>query len=758
MDKYIQVERPFFRFYEDLFQPSDLTELSFVAFTSSNIENYLKSNSSNDTINLLDESNPKLAKAYILSKGKEDTFLKNLTKLLPDIFSILQDKKISIEDIITGEYHKYIKILAKKISFQMHSYIELLKSRNITKIIVDLPSILAEKNDFITFITFLYILHHHRILKITSKKHEKIQHILELYIDRCLDHYNYITQLTENENNLKSIQQLLNKSERKDKIIATKKNELLKTKKSLEEYKKKIIFLENESVKNNKNQLFQEINELEQKNNLLESELDKIKSESIKKAKYQKLQNSFHELNKKYLECDLQLNELYKKINELESVSLEEKLENFLIINGLTDSMIQLIHPFFEDFMNDRKPIKSTGNLDKEIGFCKIQNQEHYFFNIKGEVKKIYNIPNDILIGQNQFLLVDNDGNFFEGYNCCYTESSYYKNIHQFGILKKIEDQWFAQINEKETVEILNPRNYTLLSGKVIGINESKEVLHIYKTLLFNADYYLKSALIRNQEVYLVHDIIQNGIIGTELHTSKKKFVTLETDSELVQYSIIFIKQGKLVNVILNPRFYTSSKYYEGHEYGIVKFINNKTYFIKKNGEILLLKLVPPLVEIDVQDVIVVDEYGNFIRKEEDFQNNELSIDQKVISYHKNKRSTQDNQNKKKAEKQHKEVVLIIGDIGLSNSYKLNLLKVGYKSEVISGFESWNKISKEIRAADIIVFVTEHASHENYYKLKAEVKDRNIIYSPAEGINRIIALINSSLQATQEISVGLDRE
>ena len=52
-------------------------------------------------------------------------------------------------------------------------------------------------------------------------------------------------------------------------------------------------------MKNNKNQLFQKINELEQKNNLLGSELDKIKSESIKKTKYQKLQNRFHELNKK---------------------------------------------------------------------------------------------------------------------------------------------------------------------------------------------------------------------------------------------------------------------------------------------------------------------------------------------------------------------------------------------------------------------------------------------------------------------------
>ncbi|MBG0765307.1 MAG: hypothetical protein H0S78_10620 [Tissierellales bacterium] len=90
------------------------------------------------------------------------------------------------------------------------------------------------------------------------------------------------------------------------------------------------------------------------------------------------------------------------------------------------------------------------------------------------------------------------------------------------------------------------------------------------------------------------------------------------------------------------------------------------------------------------------------------------------------------------------EEVLIIGNIQYSDSYTLSLLKKGYKSVTISGFESWHKIEKEARAADIILFINEHASHENYYRLKDNFSDK-IIYSNSSGANRIAEMIEEEM-------------
>jgi len=53
-------------------------------------------------------------------------------------------------------------------------------------------------------------------------------------------------------------------------------------------------------------------------------------------------------------------------------------------------------------------------------------------------------------------------------------------------------------------------------------------------------------------------------------------------------------------------------------------------------------------------------------------------------------------------------------------------------------------MEKESRAADIIIFITEFASHDNYYKLKDNFADK-IIYSKNSGANRVAEIIEEEM-------------
>lgn len=85
--------------------------------------------------------------------------------------------------------------------------------------------------------------------------------------------------------------------------------------------------------------------------------------------------------------------------------------------------------------------------------------------------------------------------------------------------------------------------------------------------------------------------------------------------------------------------------------------------------------------------------------------------------------------------------MLILGNNSYANSYKLSLLKYGYKAEVLEGFEPWTRINSELKETDIVVVITSHISHDNMWRIKKEVNDIPVIYSEYDRANRILEQI-----------------
>lgn len=158
---------------------------------------------------------------------------------------------------------------------------------------------------------------------------------------------------------------------------------------------------------------------------------------------------------------------------------------------------------------------------------------------------------------------------------------------------------------------------------------------------------------------------------------------------------------------------------------------------------------IPENIDLETGDVIRVDEYFNFLDKRPAWEA-EIMPDKKVSAFRKDKITKVDGINEEADEtifatETRPERILIIGNEGLAVSYKLTLLKNGYFADVVSGVDSWHKIEKAVRQSDIVVFVTEHAKHQNYYKYKDMFGGKKTIYAANEGANRIVELLNNEI-------------
>jgi len=87
-----------------------------------------------------------------------------------------------------------------------------------------------------------------------------------------------------------------------------------------------------------------------------------------------------------------------------------------------------------------------------------------------------------------------------------------------------------------------------------------------------------------------------------------------------------------------------------------------------------------------------VDENNNFCGIEDDGEAQETDTVKRNVS----NISTFKRVSKKERIEVTKQV-LILGNKAYENSYKLCLLKFGYKAEVLEGFEPWAKISNVLR-------------------------------------------------------------
>lgn len=390
-----------------------------------------------------------------------------------------------------------------------------------------------------------------------------------------------------------------------------------------------------------------------------------------------------------------------------------------------------------------KAPLKSAIKNDiKEsyevrIGYCNIENSKHYIIDAEGKESEIVNIPNSTYLGEGQFVLVDQYNNFKWAYPYRTDYNDYHK-IYSYGVIILKDNKYFIDKGSGIIENINIPNNIQLKERQVVSIDNQNNLLRYYKSIKYSADLFMKSIRSKNQKMLFILKIMSNGCILRDIETGVEFFKVLDINNRKVEEEqVICVNGNEIISIFNSSKIYTLSSFYDKADYGIVKEENNQFFIKKINGELYLLNDYPPFIK-DGQ-TIYIDEFNNFLSVEE----NEC-----IISHNSKKRYSSNKPlkrlNRTKAMQISKNVT-ILGNKNFENSYKLGLLKYGYRAEVIEGFEPWSKILNPLKDSDIVIVITNHISHDNMWRVKRDISNIPVIYSEYDGVNRILEQIQNNL-------------
>lgn len=542
---------------------------------------------------------------------------------------------------------------------------------------------------------------------------------------------------------------------KKDVIINKQKESNKKSNLTIKELRKELKLKTNQSQIDANNQLISKLNaELKEKNekiNTMIAEIKSLKEQNIKKSDkiMVSLSNEISNLVTKNTKKQQEIKDLKIEIETLKNRKLKDIMVEYLKDNSLTEDIYFLMKPYISDY---KESLRLKTELDEsakrlvqeslytyKIGYCKIEEDTHYVVFLNKTKIKILNLPDATYLTEYQFVKVLGTGEFKWAYPCKYEESERDDSIVGFGWITHRNSETFASIPSGQSFKLNMASHFNLKDNQIIAYNNKNELLRFYRNLKHNADEYMPSIKAKGQEIFYVLKFFPNGVFVRNVETGKEEFKIMDIAlKDIKEQQTICMKDGEIVNIFYSSKFYTFSSYYINSSIGTAEKKDDKIFIRKLTGEVTIVNDIPLTVDIKNGDVIKVDEFNNFM-----FIQYDETVSTKIID--EPKRKTSILQKKTLTDKiEVNKNVLIVGNINYENSYKIALLKNGYKTEIIDGYSAWSKIKAYSKDKDYVVIITSFISHDNMWKVKEDILNIPVIYSEFDGANRIVEkLINA---------------
>lgn len=418
---------------------------------------------------------------------------------------------------------------------------------------------------------------------------------------------------------------------------------------------------------------------------------------------------------------------LFEVVNELDIRESLEKLQNQRI--GTNDSFAGQERN--EGFKKNR-PISTISR----IGYCNIKNDEHYAVFPNKEAAEIIDIPSTVYLAQGQFVLIDEYGCFKYVFPYGIGDNELNQSVSSFAVVNINETGIFIEKGDNMLKKLDNiPASIQLRDKNIVSVDSQNRFIRFYKPIKHNADSFMASAKAKGHQMVFVLKMLQDGSVLRDIETGKEFCKNICSGNITVKENqVVCLQDDKVVTAFNSSKFYTLSSYYDNFEYGTVEIKDGLVFLRKLTGEKVIIKDAPEYLRSG--QVVYVDENNNFCGIEdngEGFENDTIKRNvTNIRTYRKISRNEKIEVIKK---------VLILGNNSYANSYKLSLLKYGYKAEVLEGFEPWTRINSELKETDVVVVITSHMSHDNMWRIKKEVNDIPVIYSEFDGANRILEQI-----------------
>ncbi|MBN2286684.1 MAG: hypothetical protein JXQ26_03010 [Tissierellales bacterium] len=715
----------------------DLIEMQLALYSAKNTEKYYQAGASDTYVEDILSHNKQVSKMQKMIEHQASHFCEQYDARISDILELCLKKENTLEDIyLNPDHDPIIRVLFKKISLVIKAKIQpgsLLDTSKDSQTIIEA----METGKIIYALALLYHLHHQDqtddeiqgnqreiliymiMLKIIQFEYEKLQET-HTSIKEQLDKNN--TEMTKlKEQGLTNKQKIKDLTQEATDIKKRNREEKKQIKQKWDQSHKAKITAQTEAYKS------------------LSQTFDDYKKSTISLEAYNQLKQLIAEKDEQIEQLQLQANE--EKIMPkamLTDDELLKSLEKYCRKQGMTDELLQIVYPYYQEYLTGTQPQKKTERdiAAEQIMYCVIEEGVHYCVDSEGEKHRLLNIPNKTYLAQNQFVLVNQDSNFIRSFNYQYEEKNLKAPIIEF-------------LSAEETTSAINIYHYHLNKGQIVALDDQKQIMTFYRRLDFVIDYFIDSIRAKKHKVYLAIKHLSNGLIVRNYPHMEESYLNLISSEPITCPALLILNDNQdIIKQWEDLSFFTLSMHYPTAE-GFIESENDSLYIKKKNGERYLLRKAPEHISLLPGDYVMVDEFNYFMDLLSENMDTELTDERKRLAAKKDKPVIV-----KPAEapiEMKDENLLIVGNIKLAETYKLKFFKDGYRVQVVDGFEAYHKIQKEACKADQIIIATDCLSHTNYNRIKQDFADK-IIHANNSGPNRILALFTAEAPIYEQVN------
>lgn len=665
----------------------------------------------------------------------ENLYYKCLKEIFDELWSeIYEDINISSEDDLQLKIIESLKkqFIPKAIIYNL--VLLLMVYENVLQMSNSEP--VKDKNLSLTsLINFIFI----NILTIENEIHQKYRDIvlqMSNFLDEEKETFKKRTiELTECKNKIKELNKSKKFLEKKIKTDSEK----------LEEYFNTLNFLQDKLKDNDINiiNILEEIKNI--KTNVTKNIYDNIINNLNEKVS--DLKSSLKEKSKEYND----LNKKYKVLNNKSTISI---LKEYIELNGLTDDLKEIVKPYISIYKDDISPAlenedyienqyidndntnKNKENIEDEIGYCVIADNKHYVRFLNGKTVELINMPECTYLAEGQIVLASYNGNFkfaFQ-YTCSGIELELNSMI-KFAAVTVIDDEYRIGFNGNFQILKNVPNETKLKTMQVVIADEEGNYIRTLKRIYLTADNLVTSMKIKGHTPYFViNSLSKNRFLLREIDSDIEIEKEIFSDSTIIKiHSVIGVnKNNELMSYFPTGRFYTLSSYYKKVKYGIVEIDNNVIYAnIIEDVERIKISDIPQNIILETDDIVKLDEFGELL---EVIEVSDTNIDnRKGLKIKKNRRNNKEKDSILRPTKD----ILILGNIAYAEAYKESFLNKGYNAYVSDGYESWNKVLRDMKNKDLVILIIDFVSHDNMFNIKETTQPA--IFSKFDGANMLAA-------------------
>ncbi|GEM_PF-1604996 len=675
----------------------------------------------------------------IVTKNLKSKNMAVILEYYEEILELVQTVELSRDMILDSDYPRLIQAILIYIADYYERDKELFSKEDITGQVSFITNYFMEHLSVLIYLSILYEYNQINKMEIDEERKICISNLLKMYQTCSVCRITGSIMVEE----LNSFREMAKQYE----IEAKKKERVISRKKKIIEDLRAEMKAQKARNENRVQEDCEKIKaDLKKYKNAFEEERVKtlkIEKAMVSRADYEKKEKEVAEEHAKYCERG-------KRISELEKKLMHANVENELVVfeaylnrHGLSDELYQLMYPYYDAYVSGVIPdAELAGDNLSYIGYTRLVDGQHHVFNAKGTGFRLFNLPEDEYLAENQFVSVSSKNTFIRSYESFYTGG---RDVSAFAEVSSMNPVCvYTKKNNEEKVWQNALAN--LSRGDIVGLSKGKVVMTKYEKKSICLESLTPSIAARGHRAYYVLRTVANGSLVYDFEDKTEKVISANGVS-LQNRKIVTLCQGELVRYFDDDEFIYSSLPAEESRMGFYRKNEMGEFIAFGDGTCQLFSafdLTGRIRDIGLEDgdILEVNGFGTIVDLYE-CECEECETDESKIKRRRERikrESGKEEKSPEKAIKMHPGKVLVVGYEGFAKGYRSSLRKRGYDAEVVSGHGAYFDIHKAALKSDKIVFVTTAASHKNYFRIKEDFGDK-ILYADSDGFKCILGLL-----------------